>query len=185
VTPIQAHLASSLAATATVVDGIASEQWGQPSTCEEWTVRQLTEHLVGGCALTASVLAGQDSRARPEYADVPDAELAAALRPASAAITEAVSSPGALEKIVRVGFGPVPGAVAARLCLVEAIVHGIDLARSTGQVVDFDAAAVDEALAFSAPMMTQLPPGRSPFKPSTSVADEAPAIDRLLALLGR
>lgn len=184
-TSIQDHLSACLATTTTVLDGIDSEQWRQPSTCDDWTVRQLVEHLVGGCALTAAVLAGQDATSRPEYADIPDDELAAALRGASDAIGEAVSTPGALEQIVRVGFGPVPGSVAARLCLVEAIVHGVDAARSTDQSVDFDTAAVEEALAFSEPMMGQLPPGRSPFKPSTPVADDAPALDRLLALLGR
>lgn len=119
-----------------------------------WTVHQLVEQLVGGCALTAAVLAGQDTKARPEYADLPDNELASALRGVSAATTKAVDSPGALEQIVRVGFGPVPGAAAARLCLVEA-------------------------------MMGQIPAERSPFKPSTPVADDAPALDRPLALLGR
>lgn len=184
-TPIREHLQSSLAATASVLDGVGSEHWAAPSNCDDWTVRHLVEHLVGGCTLTAAVLSGQDAKARPEYADVPNNELAAALRGASAAITEAVGVPGALEQTVRVGFGPVPGAVAARLCLVEAIVHGVDVARSTDQSVDFDMAAVAEALVFSEPMMSRLPPGRSPFKPSTSVADDAPALDRLLALLGR
>lgn len=184
-TSIQTHLQSSLAATAAVLDGVATEQWGTVSTCDDWTVRQLVEHLVGGCALTAAVLAGEDVKARPEYADVPDDQLAAALRAASVAITESLDSPGALEQIVRVGFGSVPGAVAARLCLVEAIAHGVDVARSTGQSVDFDGAAIEEALAFSGPMMARIPPERSPFKPSTSVADDASALDRLLALLGR
>ncbi len=183
--PIQEHLSLCLETTATVLDGVAAEQWSQQSTCDDWTVHQLVEHLVGGCALAAAVLAGQDTKARPEYADLPDNELASALRGASAAITKAVDSPGALEQIVRVGFGPVPGAAAARLCLVEAIVHGVDVARSTDQTVEFETAAVEDALAFSEPLMGQIPAERSPFKPSTPVADDAPALDRLLALLGR
>lgn len=47
-TPIHEHLHSSIAATATVVDGIGSEQWAASTTCDDWRVRQLVEHLVGG-----------------------------------------------------------------------------------------------------------------------------------------
>ncbi|MGC1208390.1 MAG: TIGR03086 family metal-binding protein, partial [Ornithinimicrobium sp.] len=86
---------------------------------------------------------------------------------------------------VTVGFGPVPGAVAARLCLVETIVHGWDVARSTGQDVDFSEDAAAEALQFSQGMMSQLPPDRSPFDPSQPVDDDSPTVDRLVALLGR
>lgn len=184
-TDIADHLAGTLERTGSILRGIDPQRWARPSTCTDWSVRELSDHLLGGTALTAAVLAGEDARARPEYADTPDADIAQTHEMAGRAVLDAVARPVALEQIVQVGFGPVPGAVAARLCLVETIVHGWDLAASTGQDVSFDDAAVEEALQFSQGLMGQIPPDRSPFDPSHPVADDAPVLDRLVALLGR
>ncbi|MGB7448301.1 MAG: TIGR03086 family metal-binding protein [Ornithinimicrobium sp.] len=178
-------LDQALSTTADVIDGISSEQWQQTSVCEEWSVRQLVEHLVGGCALTGQVLQGEDAHGRPTYEGTSDHELTVQFRQASQAVLLAVDEPAALEQTVRVGMGPVPGSVAAHLALVEAIVHGWDVASSTGQAVAYDEGTVTEALDFSRGMMDQIPAGRSPFKPSFPVAEDAPPLSQLLGLLGR
>ncbi len=184
-TDIHTHLANALGATGEIIGGVEATQWSAPSTCEEWTVRELVEHLVGGCALTAAVLSGQDALARPGYAETTEAELLQAYQRASTDVIETLQRPGALEQTVRVGFGPVPGGVAVRLCLVEAIVHGWDIAQSTQQGAEFDEAAVAVALNFSGDMMSQIPVERSPFDPPQSIAPDAAPLHQLLALLGR
>ncbi len=76
--------------------------------------------------------------------------------------------------------------VALHLRLVEALVHGWDLATATGQVVPrYDEALLDQELAFTEAQLSNLPPGRRPFGPPQPVANDAPAIDRLAARLGR
>ncbi|MGC1208134.1 MAG: TIGR03086 family metal-binding protein, partial [Ornithinimicrobium sp.] len=184
-TDIRDHLESTMATTEGILRGVSTDDWTTASVCDDWTVRQLVEHLVGSCALTASVLSAQESPTRPEYGDVPDEELPARYAEAGRVVVDALSDPAVLTQTVTVGFGPVPGAVAARLCLVETIVHGWDVARSTGQDVDFSEDAAAEALQFSQGMMSQLPPDRSPFDPSQPVDDDSPTVDRLVALLGR
>jgi len=182
---VTGSLDHALSTTATDVDGVGSEQWREKSVCEEWTVRDLVEHLTGGAALTAAVLRGEEAHGRPTYDGTSDHELAVQFRQASQAVLLVVDEPGALEQTVRVGMGPVPGSVAAHLALVEAIVHGWDIASSTGQSVSYDEGTVAEALEFSRGMMEQIPPGRSPFAESFPVGEDAPPMEQLLGLLGR
>ncbi|MGB3258421.1 MAG: TIGR03086 family metal-binding protein [Ornithinimicrobium sp.] len=182
---IREQLQSSLAATEAVLRAVDTDDWAKPSVCDEWTVRALVEHLVGSCAMTGAVLAAQDSPGRPDYTDTPDDELADEFARGGRVVLDAMADPETLTRTVTVGFGPVPGAIAARLCLVETIVHGWDVARSTGQDVEVDEDAAAEALEFSQGMMSQLPPDRSPFHPSQSVDQDAATVERLVALLGR
>ncbi len=88
--------------------------------------------------------------------------------------------------MVTVPIGAVPGVVALHLRITESLVHGWDLAHSTGQPTDVlpDDLAEHE-LQFSRRQLPDLPPGRHPFAPSQPVPDDAPALDRLAALLGR
>ena len=92
---------------------------------------------------------------------------------------------GALERPVTVPAGTLPGVVACELRVVEAVVHGWDLARATGLPLEFPADLVEESIAFSRVQVTRLPPGRTPFGPPTPVSGDASALDRLAALLGR
>jgi len=68
---------------------------------------------------------------------------------------------------------------------VETLVHGWDLARATGQPLAFPDEIVEVEIEISRKLLDGLPPGRSSFAPPQPVADDAPAIDRLAALLGR
>ena len=56
-----------------------------------------------------------------------------AYREAADDLQAAFRQPGALESAVQVPVGTVPGAVALHLRITEALVHGWDLARATGQ----------------------------------------------------
>jgi uncharacterized protein (TIGR03086 family) len=68
---------------------------------------------------------------------------------------------------------------------VETLVHGWDLARATSRQMPFPDELADQELTFSRDLLGHLPEGRQPFGPSRPVAADAPAIDRLAALLGR
>lgn len=76
-------------------------------------------------------------------------------------------------------------AVALHLRITELLVHGWDLARATDQVVTFPEDLAGQELAFTRVALADIPPGRRPFAPPEPVADDAPAIDRLAACLGR
>lgn len=104
---------------------------------------------------------------------------------AAGALTAAFGQPGALERVVVVPFGAVPGIVAVHLRVTEALVHGWDLAQATGQRLRFPDGIVERNLEFTRAALPDVPAGRMPFAPPQPVPDDAPPIVRLAALLGR
>lgn len=102
------------------------------------------------------------------------------------ALQAAFAQPGVLEKVVTVPIGAVPGVVALHLRIAESLVHGWDLAQATGQPTDgLPDDLAEQELEFSRRRLPDLPPDRRPFAPVQPVSDDAPALDRLVALLGR
>ena len=73
----------------------------------------------------------------------------------------------------------------AELRTIECLAHGWDVARATGRRLEVDDAVAERAVAHSLALMERLPPDRTPFGPAQPVPDDAPAVDRLAALLGR
>jgi uncharacterized protein (TIGR03086 family) len=171
-----------------LVGGIAEQQWADPTPCAEWDVAALVRHLVIGNRLFAGVLA-----ARPVSPQVLQEELGShgpTLLPGDvegsvAELVEAFGRPEVLARPVAIPVGTVPGAVAADIRVVENVVHGWDLATATGQQPSYDDADVEAALAFSRRAMDIVPEGRRPFADPVDVAEDAPVLDRLVALLGR
>jgi uncharacterized protein (TIGR03086 family) len=160
--------------------GVAAEQWANRTPCPEWDVRALVQHVIAGNRLFVAALRGES--APPLEADD---ELVSALAESNGALVAAFGAPGVLDRPVQVPFGTVPGAVALHLRITEALVHGWDLARSTDQQPGFDDAIAAHELDLSRTALAALPADRRPFGPSQPAPDDAPAIDRLAALLGR
>jgi uncharacterized protein (TIGR03086 family) len=185
-----AELGEALELAGRLVAGVKPDQWELPTPCTEWNVRQLVDHLVSGHQLVARVLRGEPfeqavaatrSAGGDRLGDDPVAAYDASARDVLAAFT----APGVLERLVRVPFGTVPGAVARHLRIVECLVHGWDLATALGVPFDPPASLVEQEIAFSGPLVGQVPPERHVFAPSRAVAEGAPPIERLAALLGR
>lgn len=185
-TPIE-QLGQALAATEALVAGVGTDQWSDPTPCGDWTVRELLNHLVGGDRLFVDVLRGGSMpplsvrSAIDHLGDDP----VVAYRDAAAALTEAFEQPGVLEQMFPLPIGVVPGIAALHLRTVETLVHGWDIARATGQASMFPDDLAEQELHFTADRLRDLPPERTPFGPPQPVSADAPAIDRLAALLGR
>lgn len=183
------QLAEALDATGGLVAGIRDDQWTDATPCDEWNVRQLLNHLVAGNRLFARSVRGE--AAPPDLAswatsDMLGDDAADAYRKAATELVEAFARPGALEQTVAVPIGEIPGMVALNLRIVEALVHGWDLATATGQAAPHhDEALAEQALAFTEAALSDIPPDRRPFGPPQPVEDGAPALDRLAARLGR
>ncbi|MFA1542456.1 TIGR03086 family metal-binding protein [Actinomadura monticuli] len=182
-------LAAVLAVAGDLVEGVRPGQWDDPTPCPEWNVRHLVGHLVGGDRLFTTLLRGEEppppSARDPRSTDVLGDDPAAAQRTAARELIEELSRPGALEKIIQIPVGPVPGAAAAHMRSVEAIVHGWDLAQATGQAVRFPDDVVERVLEFTRAKLADVPAGRSPFGPPRPAPADAPPVTRLAALLGR
>lgn len=178
------QLSRALEATELVIAAVRPEQWEGRTPCAGWTVRDVVSHLVSGNRAFTAVLCGPPAAASGESLP-PDAELWGAYRDSASALVAAFSQPGALERVCTVAVGAVPGIVALNLRITEALVHGWDLARATGQPSSFPEDLAEQELTFTRSKLAELPPDHYPFDLPQPVADEAPAIDRLAACLGR
>jgi uncharacterized protein (TIGR03086 family) len=178
-----AHAQSSVSA---VLAGLAPGDWQRPSPCEDWDVGAVVRHLtVGERAFTTSLggVAYDLPAIAAEMAAVSLADLPATYDAGAVRLRDALASAGA--GTFPTGIGPMPAAAVAELRTIEALTHGWDVARGVGAPYDVDAAVAERAIGHSLALMERLPPDRSPFGPPQPAADDAPAIDRLAALLGR
>jgi len=177
------RLSVALPVTGALVDGLGSGQWDLPTPCPDWTVRALVNHLVlGHRRFAAAVTGGTPPDPGEDYLG---ADPGTAYRASGEAMLAAFRADGALERAVTIPAGTLPGVVACELRVVEALVHGWDLARATGRTLEFPDDMVEQSIAFSRVQLGRLPADRTPFGPSKPVDDDAPALDRLAALLGR
>lgn len=176
-----------LDATEALVAAVADDQWSAPTPCTEWSVRELVNHMTAGNHLFASALHGHPLPVAAVAAppDLLGPDPAGSFHAAADALVQAFAAPGALDTEVDLPIRRMPAAEALNLRTVEIITHGWDLAHATGQQTRYDDAVVEEQIAFSRALLPHIPEGRTPFAPPQSVAEDAPPIDRLVALLGR
>lgn len=189
--PAVAALQGALDGMGELVAAVRPDQWSGPSTCPDWDVRALVNHVVFGNRTFTAILSGEDGPPQEQIRTMRDQDLlgddpAASWHDSAAGLLTAFGAPGVLEQTFRSPLGPMPGSGLAGLRITETLVHGWDLARSTGQRSPFDDAVAQAALDFT---LRQMPPGADrssfPFGPEQPVPADAPAIDRLAAHLGR
>jgi uncharacterized protein (TIGR03086 family) len=89
-----------------------------------------------------------------------------------------------MEAPVAVSYGPVPGEVYCGHRFVDVLVHGWDVAASTGQSADLDPELVTVALAVLEPQIEMLS-GSGMFGTRRDAGAGAPDHEQLLAMLGR
>ncbi len=170
-----------------LLSDLAPEDWSRDSPCDEWDVAGVVRHLVVGERAFAISLGGSayDLPAlTAEVAGVPDADLPAAYAEGAVRLREALEAADPAG-VYPTGLGPMPAPAVNQLRTIEALTHGWDAARGAGRPLDVDDPVAERAITHSLTLMEQLPPGRTPFGPPQPVADDAAAIDRLAALLGR
>ena len=97
--------------------------------------------------------------------------------------------PGALQRVVALPIGEVPGEVALGMALTDAVVHGWDLAAATGQDSTIDDRVAGPLLAAAQAAITdelRQPAGaRAVFAQPVPIDPDSPAGERLVAFLGR
>jgi uncharacterized protein (TIGR03086 family) len=174
--------------TTGVLGNTTTAQLSNPTLCTEWTVRDLLNHIVGGATVFAI---------SAEQGSVPDEDLGrlmggdnvgddpnAAWATASKRALVAFEQPGAMEKIVKLPFGEMPGGIALNIAIFDVTTHAVDIARATGQHVK-DTELLEAALATGRQMIG--PELRVPgvFGDEQAIDERASAEDRLLAFAGR
>lgn len=116
------------------VGQIGDHQWLAGTPDEDWTVRDLVNHIVGEDLWAPLLLAGSTIAEVGDSfeGNVLGADPKAAWAAASAAAVRAVEDDGALDRIVHLSFGDFPGREYALQLFADHLIHAWDLARALG-----------------------------------------------------
>jgi uncharacterized protein (TIGR03086 family) len=168
---------------AELIAGVPDDAWESRTPCEEWTVRDLVNHVVAGNVKYQDIAAGADFAPGAPDVSIGD-DPAATYRQKLRDLMVAWRVPGALDREVGLPRGRGRAEVAAWIHLAETLGHGWDLATATGQPADFDDHGVAACLAACRDRMPPERPPTTPFADAVDI-DGGPLIDQLAAYLGR
>jgi uncharacterized protein (TIGR03086 family) len=174
----------------TLARNVTAQHMDGPTPCGDWTVRDLIAHIVDlslAFRQAAETTPPRERAGSPKEAIDDEGEWRRLLDGRLDELVEAWRRPAAWDGMTEAGGVTLPAPVMAQVAVDELVLHGWDLARSTGQPFDCDPANLDVVLAFTAAMSQ---PGEEAgreglFGPVVPVASDAPAFDRALGASGR
>jgi uncharacterized protein (TIGR03086 family) len=179
------HFMQAALAVDNVLACVTGDQWSSATPCMEWTVADVTEHLIEVNHSFTSQLHPDGGFASPTETGSPPDELRspADLVPRYRSSTEEVRR--ALVRTTQPD-GRLPKAMRVRLALrvADLVIHGWDIATSTGGCLRIGDDLADEVLTFADSRRAALQRGGQ-FGPPHPVDVDAPPIYRLVALSGR
>ncbi|MFF2328090.1 MULTISPECIES: TIGR03086 family metal-binding protein [unclassified Streptomyces] len=171
-----------------LLDGVGAQRLAGPTPCPDYTVRELVAHVVG---LATGFRDAARKSLGPSTDTAPDAALPVlaedwreTLPPLLDELVTAWRDPAAREGMTRVGGVDLPGEVAGVVVLDELVIHGWDLARSTGQTYEADEESLRTCLAMLTPS-DAVPRSERIFGPPVTVPAGTPLVDRVVAMSGR
>ena len=160
------------------VDAVPADKWSAQSPCEEWTARDVVEHMIGNCKTFLGYVDFD--------LDVGSLEdLPAAWKRAAGAMQAALDTEELADKEVQGYAGPTTLAKASeRFLFTDLVVHAWDLARATG---GDETLPIDEVRASHQAMKEMGDMLRSPGAagPEIQPAPDADEQTKLLNFMGR
>ncbi len=112
-----------------VVDAIVPGQFDLPTPCDQWNVRQVLEHMIGGNRRIAG-------NPPAEGEDVIGSDLSAAYAASAAGAAATFEAAGGLDRTYKLLIGEVSGHIAVQARAGDQLAHTWDLARATGMSTD-------------------------------------------------
>lgn len=172
-----------------LISSVDDRQLSGPTPCPKYSVRDLLAHIFGLSVAfrdAARKDLGPTTGTSPGSGlpDLPD-DWRKSLPPLLDELVAAWRDPAAHEGMTQAGGVDLPGPVAAMVVSNELVVHGWDLARSTGQDFRADEASLRSSEALLAPGDDDRSGPDAIFGPPVPVAQDAPLLDRVIALSGR
>jgi uncharacterized protein (TIGR03086 family) len=178
--------ASALDATRRTVAGVGADQWDAPSACAGWTVRELVNHVVTGNYWAAELGSGltiEDVGDRLD-GDVLGRDPLRAYDDSALVAAAVFRAPGAMEQPCAVSYGPVPGEIYCGHRFLDVLIHGWDVASSTGQDTTLEPDLIEACFEVIEPQMEMLA-GSGMFGTPVELPEGASRQEQLLAVLGR
>ncbi|AFM19727.1 TIGR03086 family protein [Mycolicibacterium chubuense NBB4] len=173
--------------TADLLHDVRDDQLSGATPCAGMSVAALVSHL-GGLASAFAAAAGKRfgelTNTPPEVSEELDADWRSAYPRRLAELAAAWREPGAWEGMSRAGGIDFPADVGGMIALTEVVVHGWDLARATGQPYGVTDEILEAVLPHVAAFAEQ-GPVEGLFAAPVPVAEDAPLLDRVVALTGR
>jgi uncharacterized protein (TIGR03086 family) len=173
--------------TADVLGNVTDEQLTAATPCEDMRLEELVAHI-GGLALAFAAAARKEFGPLTDTPPTEGAQLDSDWRTGYPArldeLAKAWRDPAAWEGMTRAGGFDFPGDVGGMVALTEVVIHGWDVARATGQPYDVDASTADAVLPYVNATAAE-GPVEGLFGPAVPIADDAPVLDRIIALSGR
>lgn len=168
------------------VSQIKPDQWQAATPDTDWDVRALINHVTGEYLWVPELLAGKTiAEVGSKFdGDVLGQDPAATWKQASAAAVKAAADPAALEGIVHLSFGDVPGAKYIEQMFIDSIIHSWDLAKALGGDDTMPAELAKACLEVLQPQAEEWRSGGA-FGPVVEVPVTADLQTKLLALTGR
>jgi uncharacterized protein (TIGR03086 family) len=152
--------------------------------CTDFDVAGLRAHIVGWLTAFTDGYTSDDHLCSDPQAVAVDGSGADQVRRCAARLAEVF--PAALSNPLKIGDAAMPGDMAASMILWEYQVHGWDLAHAASVSWSPADDGVEASLAFAPGMLTPDFQGEGKaFGPRVDVADDAPALERLVGLSGR
>jgi nitrilase len=169
-----------------LVQQVTDDQWDKSTPCEDWSVRELVNHVAGENYWTQPLFAGQtvDDVGDRFEGDVLGTDPVAGWKTGAAEAIAAVQEPGAMDRTVHLSFGDFPGREYAMQLFADMVIHGWDLARAIGADERLDPELVTALAAwFSGVADVYRAGGAVARRPD--VPEDADAQTKLLAEFGR
>ena len=119
---------------------IGSDSWSSQSVCDAWTIRDIADHVTGGNRFAVALLGGRSAREAigiamaAGFGDDP----LSSYDISAAAQLDAFRGQGSLDVVVHHPDGDIDGSRFLGFRLGDLVLHGWDLARSTGGDEDLD-----------------------------------------------
>ena len=179
--------AHAAAVAGAILAEVETKSLRQPTPCSEFDVEDLARHLVSIGHRVVAIGQGQTAVSIP--LDAPGVEterLAAEWESTIETQTSDWSDDRLLAQPMVLPFGTLPGAIAISIYTAEILIHAWDLASALDLAPNWDEDLASEALATIQMGIPSEGRGEDmPFDPVVPTAPDAPAMDRLVAWVGR
>lgn len=165
---------------------VKHDQWGSQSNCTEWSVRDLINHIVSENLWMPEMLVGQtiDEVGDKYEGDVLGRYPLKAFEQSQKAADEAIAKPDALKKVVHLSYGDYPASLYISHRIVDLVVHGWDIAKSTGQEDNLDDELIQAAYEIIEPEVEDWRKSGI-LGPKIGFLEDADLQTKLLAIMGR
>lgn len=171
--------------TGRIVAGVKPDQFSASTPCTEWVVRELLNHTIGVVEMFDDAAQTKPFNGSIFANDNVGDDPGASYETRAAVLHDTLSKPNVIERTWTMPFGEVPGAVGAGFATLELFQHGWDVARASGQQVDFDPEVTATANATAQMMPAEQVRVAGVFGTEGGCPPDASAEDRLAAFLGR